>query len=276
MDYIKLHRKFREWGWYSDPITKAVFLEILLTANWKDGEYLGRKVKAGQAVVGINSLANTLGLTVQNVRTALKHLESTGEITRESTNKFTVVTIVNWGVYQSRDDNLTNDQQTTNNQLTSNSQSTNNIQEGKKGRKKENIYIDFNFSEPVLAALKDFEVHRKTIKSPMSDKAKQLLAKKVVELSGGDDRKAIQLISFAIEHGWKSVYPVDEEKLNDTVKVDQSAEIRQRISEYKNEHATVKALMNAVRDTDRDRYLELKTKASWIEDNIRQLEKRLG
>lgn len=98
--WIALHRKFRQWGWYSDPITKAVFLELLLTANWKDGEYKGHQIKRGQTVIGRRALAKTLGISEQQVRTALKHLEDSGEITRKSTNRFTIATLCKFNDYQ--------------------------------------------------------------------------------------------------------------------------------------------------------------------------------
>ena len=128
--YIKIHRKLIDWGWYSDPVTKVVFLHLLLTANYKESEFRGQKIAPGQTVIGTKALAEKLGLTVQNVRTALSHLETSGEIMRESTNKFSLVTIANWGKYQLTDDKLTNDQQSTNNQLTT-------LEERKKVRKEE-------------------------------------------------------------------------------------------------------------------------------------------
>ena len=50
--YIKLDRKIRDWGWYNDAATKSVFIELLLRANWKEGEHKGYKLKPGQAICG--------------------------------------------------------------------------------------------------------------------------------------------------------------------------------------------------------------------------------
>ena len=124
--YIKIHRKITEWGWYKDPNTKAVFLHLLLTANYREREYMGYKIMPGQTVVGRLELAESLGLTVQNIRTALNHLKSTNEITIKSTNRFSIVTIVNWDLYQLGDSevtskstsNLTINQPSANHQLT--------------------------------------------------------------------------------------------------------------------------------------------------------------
>lgn len=98
--WIKLHRKFLKWGWYSDPNVRAVFIHLLLIANWTDNEYRGYKITRGQAVVGTKALSSQLGISVQQVRTALEKLKSTNEIKVEANNKFSIVTIENWEKYQ--------------------------------------------------------------------------------------------------------------------------------------------------------------------------------
>ena len=79
MDYVKISRKILEWEWYTDANTKVLFLHILLKANWKDGRFQGIEVPRGSFVTSLQNLAAETGLTVRNVRTALKHLENTGE-----------------------------------------------------------------------------------------------------------------------------------------------------------------------------------------------------
>lgn len=124
--YIKLFRTMQEWEWYSDPITKAVFLDLLLNANYKDGRFKGVEVKRGQVVIGRKAMAERLGISEQSVRTAINHLKSTNELTSKSTNKFTLVTIENYEKYQGdilestskSTSKLTNNQPTTNQQLT--------------------------------------------------------------------------------------------------------------------------------------------------------------
>lgn len=107
--YVKLFRKMVDWEWYGDPNTKAVFLHLLLTANYKRTRYKGVTLKPGQTVIGRKALAEELGMSEQNVRTSLNHLKSTNEITIKATNRFSVVTIVNWDSYQFADDELTNE-----------------------------------------------------------------------------------------------------------------------------------------------------------------------
>ena len=85
--YIKLFRKMVEWEWYGDPNTKAVFLHLLLTANYRETNYRGVTLLPGQTIIGRKALAEALGMSEQNVRTSLNHLKSTTEITiKEPTN----------------------------------------------------------------------------------------------------------------------------------------------------------------------------------------------
>lgn len=145
--YIKLYRKMTRWEWYDDINTKVLFFHLLLTVNWEDRQWHGITVKRGQIVTSLEKLAKETRLTVQNVRTAINKLKSTGEITVETTNKYTLVTVEMYSVYQVNEgvtnnqintqanNPLTNNQQTTNKQLTTNEE----YKEVKKD--KNNIYL---------------------------------------------------------------------------------------------------------------------------------------
>ena len=124
--FIKIDRGMVDWGWYDDSNTKDVFLHLILTANWKETQYHGRTIKAGQTVFGIQALAERLGMSVRNVRTALEHLKRTGEITVEATNKFSIATLENWAKYQLQEEEVTNNRQTTDKRLTTPKEKKNN------------------------------------------------------------------------------------------------------------------------------------------------------
>ena len=131
--FIKLHRKLVAWGWYQDYVVKDVFLHLLLTANFKDTSWRKQELKAGQLVTSYKKLADNLGFSVQHIRTAIGKLKSTGEITAKTTNKYTIITVVNWEDYQGTEDFTTSEStsESTNNQQTNNKQSTNNQQQRK-------------------------------------------------------------------------------------------------------------------------------------------------
>lgn len=121
-NWIKLFTKFTTWEWYKDQNTKSLFIHCLLKANWKEAKFMGEIIPRGSFVTSLDSLAKELGLSVQEIRTALKHLISTGELTSKSTNKYRIITVVNHEMYQqvNKQPNspLTGNQQATNNQLT--------------------------------------------------------------------------------------------------------------------------------------------------------------
>lgn len=98
--WIKLHRKFLEWEWYHDKNTSRLYLHIMLNAVFKKCRFAGRELCPGQYVTSYRRLAADTGLTVDELRTAIKKLRTTGEITTQTNNKYTVITIVNYGLYQ--------------------------------------------------------------------------------------------------------------------------------------------------------------------------------
>lgn len=98
--WIKLHKKFLDWKWYKNKNTKILFIHCLLKANWKDGFYEGVEVKRGSFITGRKQLSKELGLTEQEIRTAINHLKSTNEITVKTTNAFSIISINNYDKYQ--------------------------------------------------------------------------------------------------------------------------------------------------------------------------------
>lgn len=119
----------------STPEQKVVLITVLLMANHESYKWVWKKknyeVQPGQFITSINSLVEKCGkgVSVQNVRTALKKFETHGFLTVQSTNENSLVTITNWGEYQYKNTKLTNeltvDQQATNKRLTTNNNDNN-------------------------------------------------------------------------------------------------------------------------------------------------------
>ena len=128
--WIKLYRELTEKAiWLeSTPEQKTILVTLLMMANHKENEWEWKgkrfKAKPGQFVTSLEGIACKCGkgISIQNVRTAIKRFERYGFLTNESTNRNRLITIVNWGLYQG-EDNTTNKQN--NKQLTSNQQATN-------------------------------------------------------------------------------------------------------------------------------------------------------
>lgn len=144
-DFIKIYRKLQEWEWYKDVNTFKLFIHMLLKANWKPGRFKGVIIERGELATSLQSLSAESGLSIQQVRTAIKHLNLTGELTQNQHSTFTVFTVVNYDLYQGTNTDIntesTGNQQGTNIVLTQNQQGTNRglttIEEKKKGRKEE-------------------------------------------------------------------------------------------------------------------------------------------
>ena len=131
--FIKLHRKMTSWEWYHDANTFRLFVHLLLTANYEPKAFEGRIIERGQRAASIAGLAKETKISVQSIRTAINRLKSTGEITSDTTPKYTIITIKNYDTYQQLTNDLTNDQQTTNKRLTTMEESKRKIKKDKEG-----------------------------------------------------------------------------------------------------------------------------------------------
>lgn len=140
-DYIKINRSLLDWDWYGDINTCRLFVHMLLKANWKDGNFRGEEIKRGSFVSSLSKLSDETNLSVREVRTAINHLEKTGEVTINRHSKYSVFTVNNYCAYQQSDTQA--DKQVTGNRQASDKQATT-IEERKKERKEE--YKDTNVS----------------------------------------------------------------------------------------------------------------------------------
>lgn len=135
--YIRLYRSFLEWEWYSEPNVVIVFLHLLLKARYKASQYKGVTVERGEIVISNQKIASETGLTVQQVKTALKKLIATQSVTYRKSGKTRIISIENYDKFQTATQSATSNQPQNNLKITSNQPAYIN----NKGRKKEsNIY----------------------------------------------------------------------------------------------------------------------------------------
>ena len=221
-DYIKLNRKIIGWEWFTDSNTAHLFVYCLLKANWKDGKFQGKDIKRGSFVTSLEKMKVECGLSIQQVRTALNKLQSTGEITNNSYTKYRVITVNNYELYQNtnKQDNRQDNKQVTNNQQTNNKQITT-IEEVKNIRTKE---VKKNNKPPISP----FEELEKTdlpesiktclrewfeYKKQKKDKSYQTeigfkkfitQVRNAVESCG--EEKVIKQFDYAMSRGWSGVF----------------------------------------------------------------------
>ncbi len=121
---------------YKDSTMVHLFINLLLSANYSDGRCRGQEVKRGQLITGKKLLHQETGMSEHRIRTALKRLVDSQEITIESTKRFTLITILNYDKYQSKHEASN---QKSNQQLTNNQPTTNHIQEEEEGKEEKDI-----------------------------------------------------------------------------------------------------------------------------------------
>ena len=156
--WLKLFRCFTEWEWYSDTNTVRLFLHLLLRVNYRERRWKGIVIPRGSMVTSLAALAAETTLSVQNVRTCLAHLKSTGEIRVETTPCYTLITVNNYARYQDGGTcSNTSEQQPVNNPSTHPQQTCNKplttTKEIKKEINKENTRENSGFAkaQPALA-----------------------------------------------------------------------------------------------------------------------------
>lgn len=150
--YIKLYRSLLNWEWYDDINTKTVFLHLLLTVNIAKRQWHGITVPCGSRVSSYAVLASETGLTERQVRTAISHLEATGELTRYKYPNFTVFAINNYDKYQLLTDETTGQRQGNDKAATGQRQQNKKIEEDK-----EDNYLSFLDAEKEKNAPPTFE-----------------------------------------------------------------------------------------------------------------------
>ena len=102
--WITIDRKIRDWEWYQDISVKTLFFECLLAAQWADTKYKGVLVKRGQFITSIPKLAESTGLSIKQVRRALKCLVGTGEVADNASSKGRIITVMKYDEYQNMAD----------------------------------------------------------------------------------------------------------------------------------------------------------------------------
>lgn len=133
--WIKLHRKLLDSPIFQNEKLFKVFAYCLMKASHKEHTQLvGRRVvhlQKGQFVFGRKRASEELRLKESTVRDYVKLLEKLGTIDIKSDNKFSVITVVNWAIYQNDEEisDSKNDKKSTTNQHQMDNKSTSNQQQ---------------------------------------------------------------------------------------------------------------------------------------------------
>ena len=202
--WIKLHRKLLNWEWYDHPNVIRLYLHILLKTNHREKHWHGIKVKKGEFITSRETLAKELSLSPQMIRSAINRLKSTSEITTRATNRYTIISVNNYDLYQfsNQPDNQQPTTQATNKQPTDNQQITTTKKEKKvkKVKNEKNIKNKTHHQNPTNdfeGVCFDFESVWKTYPRKIS---KEPSKKKWDKLSLETKKMIVEVLPVHIKH----------------------------------------------------------------------------
>lgn len=143
--FIKLDRSLLKWEWKDDPYMVALWIEILLQANWEDRRWHGKIYEKGSFPTSISKLAKATGMSAKRVRTCLGRLEKSQEVAIETANSGTKIIVNKWADYQGSD---INEGKQNGKQRASDGQAKGNTIRNKESKKERNIYNSLPVYDP--------------------------------------------------------------------------------------------------------------------------------
>lgn len=138
--WIKVHRKILDNPIIERPLWCWLWVYLLLKANHEDKKFIFNNqdivINRGQLLTGRKQLVKETHITDQTIRSALAYLKSTKQVTINSTNKYSIITINNYNAYQEVTSKVTNQQPASNQQATTN-KNDKNVKNDKNIKKRE-------------------------------------------------------------------------------------------------------------------------------------------
>ena len=147
--WLKLYRSILDSAVFQDAEILKVWIWLLCNVAFEQHDTIcyGKVIhlKPGQIATGRKKIAQCTDLNENKVYRALTALKSLGNIEIKATNKYSIITVVNWDKYQDENGKRTSSEQQTNSKTTTEEQQDNSKRtqhkNGKNGKKEKNIYI---------------------------------------------------------------------------------------------------------------------------------------
>ena len=90
------------WYFWSYCLMKASHKKYIALIGFKEIE-----INPGQFIFGRRKASTELSLSEQEIRTCVRFLEKIGNLTQTSTQRFSLISIVNWDTYQDKENRTT-------------------------------------------------------------------------------------------------------------------------------------------------------------------------
>ena len=231
--YVKLYRKIKNTSVWCDSDKLKLWIYCITEATHDSRTILvgNQKIelKRGQFTTGRYKLEDDFNKGVKPKKRVdgstlfrwLKLFEECGMLHIKSTNKYSIVTVVNWDKYQI-------DEQQTNNKCTSvehqlnnsctqykNVKNVKNIKKEINKEKKDEFYTmvhSYTENEELRKSLAEFVEMRSSNKKDKGMFTLNALKKNLNKLSklSANDEEKIKIVDQSIEQTWKAFYPLKE------------------------------------------------------------------
>ena len=144
--WLKLYRSILDSAVFQDAEVLKVWIWLLCNVAFEQHDTIcyGKVIslKPGQIATGRKKISQCTDLNENKVYRALTALKILGNIEIKSTNKYSIITVVNWDKYQDENGKRTANEQQTNSKTTTEEQQDNSKRtQHKNGKKEKNIYI---------------------------------------------------------------------------------------------------------------------------------------
>ena len=205
--YIKLFRKFKKASYFMDSQYVHLWIHLLLSVNHNEKRLKIEKsdrfitLLPGQILTSRDSLSKSTGIHRSKVDRILKAFETEQQIEQQTCSKYRVISICNWGEYQSGEQQ--NEPQVSSRRAADEPQvSTNKNDKNVKKVKKESKGMF-----PLCQAWNDYLEMRIKIKKPLTDGAKGMAVKKLIVLQAlGHD--PVEVLNQSTFNSWQGLFEV--------------------------------------------------------------------
>ena len=209
--WVSIHRQLQShWLWEDKPFSYGqAWIDLILMANHSVNRFpLGNEivtVEPGSFITSELKLAEQWGWSKTKVRRFLMLLENDSMIVKKTDRKKTTITLVKYDVFQISETEkkpIKNRKKTDKKPI----KNTNNNDNNDNNENNDNKYATDPLLNDAIIAFVDF---RNKIKKPMTDKAIELMLKKLNRLSSNVSVQ-IEILNQSIVNGWSGIYELKE------------------------------------------------------------------
>jgi len=216
--YVKIWRKSIDGGWLSNPKLWTFWCYCLLRANHRPCKvvlgFTEIELEPGQFIFGRKQASKDIGLSERTVRTCLHTLKTTSNVTIKTTNRYSIISIINWNSYQD-DEKITTSKATskeTNKRPADDQQTTTDkhVKNVKNEKKKDREGISGGNGIPewipkeTWEAFKEFRIRKK---APLTELAIKKTISELEKLKA-EGHEPREVLEQSVYRGWTGVFPI--------------------------------------------------------------------